>query len=66
MSPTIGCDHDPILFPAAKAPGSGFRNGHRMEKRLNNADIVTMDDLWRSQPKHLWALWGNVNGERMW
>ena len=25
-----------------------------------------MADLWASQPKHLRAIWGNVNGERMW
>jgi DNA polymerase-4 len=25
-----------------------------------------MADLWDSQPKQLRALWGNVNGERMW
>jgi DNA polymerase-4 len=25
-----------------------------------------MADLWASQPKQLRAIWGNVNGERMW
>ena len=38
----------------------------RMEERLKRASIRTIGDLWNSQPKHLRALWGNVNGERMW
>jgi DNA polymerase-4 len=40
--------------------------GSRMEARLSRARITTIADLWNSQPKHLRALWGNVNGERMW
>lgn len=40
--------------------------GGRMQERLARANIRTVADLWNSQPKHLRALWGNVNGERMW
>lgn len=53
----------PLLhMPLESIPGIG----QRMERRLNAAGIKTMDELWRVQPKHLRALWGNVNGERMW
>ena len=37
-----------------------------MQRRLALADILTVSELWNAQPKHLRALWGNVNGERMW
>ena len=40
--------------------------GGRMEKRLNAANIRTVREFWQAQPKQLRALWGNVNGERMW
>ncbi|WDI30552.1 type VI secretion protein ImpB [Hyphococcus flavus] len=40
--------------------------GGRMEKRLNNAGIYTTAQLTATQPKQMRALWGNVNGERMW
>ena len=40
--------------------------GSRMAERLAKAKIHTVKDLWNAQPKHLRALWGNVNGERMW
>jgi DNA polymerase IV len=54
---------EPLLrLPLAAVPGIG----KRMEHRLNQAGIATMQDLWRTQPKHLRALWRNVNGERMW
>lgn len=51
-----------LVLPLETVPGIGSR----MEKRLNSAGIVTMGDLWASQPKHLRALWDSVNGERMW
>jgi len=51
-----------FVLPLADIPGVG----KRMELRLNEASITTIHDLWHSQPKHLRALWGNVNGERMW
>ena len=40
--------------------------GKKMERRLNAAGIWKMGDLLDVQPKHARALWGNVNGERMW
>lgn len=40
--------------------------GPSMERRLGAAGLDTMQALWTSQPKHLRAIWGNVNGERMW
>ena len=40
--------------------------GSRIEKRLIEARIHTVQELWQAQPKQLRALWGNVNGERMW
>ncbi|MBX7198505.1 MAG: hypothetical protein K1X51_03940 [Rhodospirillaceae bacterium] len=53
----------PLLpLPLETIPGVG----RRMEERLRAAGITSMDALWKTQPKHLRALWGNVNGERMW
>ena len=40
--------------------------GRRMQERLALANIKTVEHLWNTQPKHMRALWGNVNGERMW
>jgi DNA polymerase-4 len=51
-----------FVLPLKDIPGIG----KRMEPRLNEAAITTTRDLWHSQPKQLRALWGNVNGERMW
>jgi len=51
-----------FALPLANIPGVG----KRMERRLNGAAITTTRDLWHTQPKQLRALWGNVNGERMW
>jgi DNA polymerase-4 len=51
-----------LALPLEDIPGVGSR----MEERLGRAKIRTMSDLWNSQPKQLRALWGNVNGERMW
>jgi DNA polymerase-4 len=51
-----------FALPLSAIPGVG----KRMEPRLNEAAITTTSDLWNSQPKQLRALWGNVNGERMW
>lgn len=39
---------------------------HAMEMRLNFSGIRSMQDLIETQPKKLRAIWGNVNGERMW
>ena len=51
-----------FVLPLDTIPGVGSR----MEERLKSAGIHTIRDLWHAQPKHLRALWGNVNGERMW
>ncbi len=51
-----------LLLPLSAIPGIGLRMG----ERLNRAGITTTRELWDSQPKQLRALWGNVNGERMW
>lgn len=51
-----------ILRPMSDIPGIG----PSMERRLIAAGLGNMINLWNSQPKHLRAIWGNVNGERMW
>jgi len=53
----------PLLpLPFEDIPGIGAR----LERRLNRAGIWTVEHLLKTQPKQLRALWGNVNGERMW
>lgn len=37
-----------------------------MEVRLNKAGIVDIEGLWNISAKHARALWGSVEGERMW
>lgn len=37
-----------------------------MELRLNRAGIQTVEDLWHISAKHARAIWGNVEGERLW
>ena len=37
-----------------------------MEKRLSAADILSVQDFWNISAKHARAIWGNVEGERMW
>lgn len=51
-----------LLLPISTVPGIG----PSMERRLEAAGIASMTELWDSQPKRLRAIWGNVNGERMW
>jgi DNA polymerase-4 len=51
-----------IMRPMSDVPGIG----PSIERRLNEAGLGNMINLWNSQPKHLRAIWGNVNGERMW
>lgn len=48
--------------PLSDIPGVG----PRMEKRLARAGIATTGALLATQPKQMRALWGNVNGERLW
>ncbi len=40
--------------------------GKSMARRLSQANIHTVEQLWQCQPKHLKAIWGNINGERFW
>jgi len=40
--------------------------GVNMERRLNRANIMTMQDLWNTSPKHARKIWGSVQGERFW
>ena len=42
----------------------GISNG--MEKRLSAAGIFSVEDFWNISAKHARAIWGNVEGERMW
>jgi DNA polymerase-4 len=37
-----------------------------MEKRLNAAGVWAIEDLWSLSAKHARAIWGSVEGERMW
>lgn len=38
----------------------------RMEKRLRDAGICTMEQFWNISPRHARAIWGSVSGERFW
>lgn len=40
--------------------------GKNMERRLNRAGLWTVEDLWNTAPKQLRAIWGSVEGEKMW
>jgi DNA polymerase IV len=40
--------------------------GHRMEQRLLNHGIVTMEQLWRLDMDQMTQLWGGVLGTRFW
>lgn len=40
--------------------------GERMAMRLYRAGIQTTEQLYRTEPKHMRKLWGNVTGERLW
>ena len=37
-----------------------------METRLHKAGVMTVEDFWNISPKHARAIWGNVEGERLW
>jgi len=53
--------------PLFKVPLQGVPGiGKRMIGRLYDAGIFTMPDLWKTQPKQLRKIWGNVTGERLW
>lgn len=38
----------------------------RMEKRLRDAGITTVEQFWNISPRHARAVWGSVAGERFW
>lgn len=40
--------------------------GRNMARRLRDAGIWSVEELWNTSPKQLRALWHNVNGERFW
>lgn len=40
--------------------------GSHMHKRLLQARIQTVEDLYNVEPKHMRKLWHNVTGERLW
>lgn len=40
--------------------------GYNMEKRLKRAGVLTMEQLWNLEPKHMRKIWSGVLGERMW
>lgn len=51
-----------MLKSITEVPGIG----PSMTARLEAAGLGNIINLWNCQPKHLRAVWGNVNGERMW
>ncbi|PCI46242.1 MAG: impB/mucB/samB family protein [Alphaproteobacteria bacterium] len=40
--------------------------GRRMEERLKNAGIITLQNFWNLNPKHARKIWHSVEGERFW
>ncbi|MBX2805298.1 MAG: type VI secretion protein ImpB [Hyphomicrobiales bacterium] len=40
--------------------------GPRMNRRLDNAGVRSVVQLWRLSPKQARAIWGSVGGERFW
>ena len=40
--------------------------GRNIEKRLNKAGIVTVEQFFNLSPKHARKIWGSVAGERFW
>ena len=37
-----------------------------MKARLNKAGVMSVEDFWNISAKHARAIWGSVEGERMW
>jgi DNA polymerase-4 len=53
----------PLLkLPLLDVPGIAKGNA----RRLAEAGVRTMADFWALAPKHARAIWGNVEGERLW
>lgn len=40
--------------------------GSSMKQRLMHAQIFTVEDLYKLEPKHMRKLWNSVTGERLW
>ena len=63
-----------VLLGAADIPAALFRLclrdlpgiGARMERRLAAHGILDMPGLWALPPRGMRAIWGGVQGERMW
>lgn len=51
-----------LALPLIDIPGIG----ENMARRLGRAGIWETAELYRTQPKHMRRLWGNVTGERLW
>ena len=49
-------------LPLKALPGIGPGN----YLRLIQANVTTLEDLWKVPPKHLRQIWGSVAGERFW
>jgi len=52
------------LFRLQLSDLPGISSG--MEKRLSAAGVLSVKDFWNISAKHARAIWGNVEGERMW
>lgn len=51
-----------INLPLSDVPGIGSR----MEMRLAQCGVSTMEKLLTMEPKHMRKMWRSVNGERLW
>ncbi len=51
-----------VARPLSDIPGVG----DKMAARLSGRNITTIEALLATRPQQLRAVWGNVNGERMW
>lgn len=49
-------------IPLQDIPGVG----RRMQRKLTDSGIVSMEDLYNTAPKQLRSIWRNVTGERLW
>lgn len=58
------CDLPTILYGLSLRDLPGV--GSRMEKRLNDKRIYTMEKLLSLSPKEMASVWGSVCGEEMW
>lgn len=52
------------LFDLKLSDLPGISSG--METRLHRAGIMSVEDFWHISAKHARAIWGNVEGERLW